>query len=186
MARPSKREQILEALQRCFYENGITATGVDSVAAAAGVSKRTLYNHFPTKDDLVLHYVEWREDRWRERLDARLSEVSSAADRILVYFDVYFESPTGGDFRGCGFIIAAAEIVDEDSPALAAIAASKERVRADIEDLLVETSHPRPAETATAVAALLEGACTIAGIKRDTKDLETFKRGALALVEAMR
>lgn len=184
MARPTKREQILEALQACFYEQGITATGVDAVAEAAGVSKRTLYNHFPTKDDLVLHYVLWREDRWRERLDQALAEAGTATDRILAYFDTYFDTPDGEDFRGCAFINAAAEIADEDSPVLEAIVASKDRVRTDIENLLVEAGHPSAHDTATIVAAILEGGCAVAGMKRDRSDLDALKRGALALIEA--
>src|SRR6266545_7273722 len=115
--RTNKREQIIDAARRCFYERGITATGVDTIAAAAGVSKRTLYNHFASKDDLVLAYIELREHRWRKILEERLEATADPIGRILVYFDAYFGLPYDEDFRGCAFINAAAEIPDSDSRA---------------------------------------------------------------------
>ena len=57
-ARPSER--ILAAADKLFYEQGIRAVGVDSIAAEAGVSKRTLYNYYPTKDDLIAAYLTAR------------------------------------------------------------------------------------------------------------------------------
>lgn len=180
MARPSKRAQILEAAQRCFYERGITATGVDAVAEAAGVSKRTLYNHFPSKDALLLSYVEWRDAEWRTRLERRLAEVSDPADQLLAYFDVYVELPVDG-YRGCAFINAAAEISDPHSPALAAIVASKEQVRRDVAGILEDLGHDHPEEPAAAIAALLEGSCVLGGIHRTQIDLAPLKAAACAL-----
>ena len=62
------REEILDAAERCFYGDGITATGVDALADHAGVSKRTLYNHFPTKQDilkdLMLSHMAELLDAW--------------------------------------------------------------------------------------------------------------------------
>src|SRR5919106_5621483 len=91
--RTNKRDQILDAACLCFYERGITATGVDTIAAAADVSKRTLYNHFRSKDDLVLAYIELRDRQWRRTLEARLEDVTAPVDRILAYFDSYFDLP---------------------------------------------------------------------------------------------
>ncbi|WCO67635.1 TetR/AcrR family transcriptional regulator [Iamia majanohamensis] len=183
MARPSKREDVLEAADHCFYEHGIAATGVDAIAEAAGVSKRTLYNHFPSKDDLLEHYLSWREERWRRRLDEALDGVEDPVDRILVYFDVYFASLEGDAFRGCAFINAAAELPD-DSPGLAVIVASKERVRADVAALLAEAGHPDPGPTSLAVATLLEGGCAVGGIRRSADQLPALKDAARALATA--
>ncbi len=183
MARPSKREDVLEAADRCFYEHGIAATGVDAIAEAAGVSKRTLYNHFPSKDDLLEHYLSWREDRWRARLARDLEDVADPVDRILVYFDVYFASLADDEFRGCAFINAAAEL-PADSPGLAVIVASKARVQDEIEALLAEAGNPDPAATALTVATLLEGGCAVAGVRRATDQLPTLKATARALATA--
>lgn len=182
--RANKRDQIIDAAQRCFYERGITATGVDTIAAEAGVSKRTLYNHFGSKDDLVLAYIELRERRWRTILDERLAAVADPVDRIMVYFDAYFDLPDGEDFRGCAFINAAAEISDSDSQALACLRASKERVRREIEALVREARIPDSEGVATALVLLLEGGIALYGVLHDRLGVETAKDAARKLLTA--
>jgi AcrR family transcriptional regulator len=180
--RANKRDQIIDAAQRCFYERGITATGVDTIAAAADVSKRTLYNHFASKDDLVLAYIELRERRWRKVLDERLDAVADPVDRIMVYFDAYFSVPDGEDFRGCAFINAAAEIPDADSQALACLRANKERVRREI-DALVHEARIRDSEAVAAtLVLLLEGGIALFGVLHDRLGVNTAKAAARKLL----
>jgi AcrR family transcriptional regulator len=180
--RANKRDQIIDAAQRCFYERGITATGVDTIAAAAGVSKRTLYNHFASKDDLVLAYIELREHRWRKVLDERLEAVADPVDRIMAYFDAYFSVPDGEDFRGCAFINAAAESPDSDSQVLAYLRAKKERVRREIDALVREARIPDPEVVAAALVLLLEGGIALFGILHDRQGVNTAKAAARKLL----
>ena len=180
--RRNKRDQIVEAASRCFYERGITATGVDTIAAAAGVSKRTLYNHFECKDDLVLAYVERREHRWRKALDERLDGVADPVDRVLVYFDAYFDLPDDEGFRGCAFINAAAEIPDPDSQALEFLRASKERVRREVGALVHEAAIPDADAVATTLALVLEGAIALSGVFHDRQGVEAAKAAARTLL----
>jgi AcrR family transcriptional regulator len=181
-ARPNKRDQILDAAQRCFYERGITATGVDTIAARAGVSKRTLYNHFASKDDIVLAYLDLRERRWRRILDERLADVTDPLDRILVYFDAYFDVPDDEDFRGCALINAAAEIPDPDSQALERLRTNKERVRREIEALVREAGIADPETVATALVLLLEGGIALFGLHRDQGGVRAAKDAARKLL----
>jgi len=182
MTRANKRDQIIDAAQRCFYQRGITATGVDTIAAAAGVSKRTLYNHFASKDDLVLAYIELREHRWRKVLDERLDAVADPLDRIMAYFDAYFDVPDGEDFRGCAFINAAAEIPDSDSQALAYLRAKKERVRREIDALVHEAKIPDPEVVAATLVLVLEGGIALSGVLHDRQWVNTAKNAARRLV----
>jgi AcrR family transcriptional regulator len=180
--RANKRDQIIDAAARCFYERGITATGVDTIAAAAGVSKRTLYNHFPCKDDLVLAYIELRERRWREVLEERLDTVADPIDRILVYFDVYFDLPADEDFRGCSFINAAAEIPDADSQALERLRACKERVRREIGELVRQARVVDPEAVTAALVLFLEGGIALFGVHHDRQGMKTAKAAARKLL----
>lgn len=180
--RANKRDQILDAACRCFYERGITATGVDTIAAAAGVSKRTLYNHFASKDDLVLAYIDLREARWRTDLEQRLETVASPIDRILLYFDAYFDLPNDESFRGCAYINAAAEIPDSDSRALEHLRANKERVRREIEALVREAGISDPDSVAAALVLLLEGGIALFGILHDRQGVEAAKAAARMLL----
>jgi AcrR family transcriptional regulator len=67
------RQRLLAAARELFYENSICATGVSAVAERAGVTKMTLYAHFPSKDQLVAAYLEDNDLRWREFLEEKLS-----------------------------------------------------------------------------------------------------------------
>lgn len=83
--RPSKREQLLDTAERLFYEEGFHATGIDRVVAEAGVARMTLYNHFPSKDELVRAVIERRQSRFfaeiREAMETRASD--SALDAVV-------------------------------------------------------------------------------------------------------
>src|SRR5438105_10580733 len=86
-------ERILAAADKLFYEQGIRAVGVDTIAAEAGVSKRTLYNHYPTKDDLIAAYLTARF-KHNEPSDA------PAREQIIGYFDYLRLAVATARFRG--------------------------------------------------------------------------------------
>lgn len=184
--RPNKRQQILDAAARCFYHRGITATGVDAIAAEAGVSKRTLYNHFPTKDDLVLAYVEWIELRWQATLDRWLAAVDDPSERVLAYFDAYFDTHDDEEFRGCSLINAAAEIADADSPVLALVQQRKRSVHEELTALVADAGVTEPAATANTLVLLLEGAIANYGVHRDRHGAVIAKDAARRLLRAGR
>src|SRR2546425_5673551 len=98
-------ERILAAADKLFYRQGIRAVGVDAVAAEAGVSKRTLYNYYPTKDDLIAAYLTARF-KHIEPSDA------PAREQILGYFDYLERVFAKARFRGCPYINAVAELSD--------------------------------------------------------------------------
>src|ERR1041384_4616719 len=104
------RERILETADRLFYEQGIRAVGVDTVAAEAGISKRTLYNYFPSKDDLIVAYLS------RRFRTVPLTGDPPAA-QILEQFDRLERAFASGRFRGCPFVNAVAELKEPDHEA---------------------------------------------------------------------
>lgn len=161
------RDRILDAAERCFYERGITATGVDALAEEAGISKRTLYNHFGGKDEVVTAYLERREQRWRDRLDEALTGVDGPIERIVAYVRTYCRNDDLGGERGCPFINAAAELPGSSHPGLAVIQGSVANVEDGITEILREAGVHRPAELAGRLVLVLEGAMSVAGIRRD-------------------
>lgn len=70
--------RVLEAAERLFYEHGIHAVGVDTIAAEAGVTKKTLYDRFGSKEQIVVEYLAGRDERWRELLAGRLAAAGRA------------------------------------------------------------------------------------------------------------
>src|SRR6201996_8061644 len=104
------RDRILKAADRLFYRHGLQAVGVDALAADLGISKKTLYRHFPSKDDLVIAYLK---GRFRP-----LPAISDRppAEQILRNFEWFARSLSlAEDYRGCAFLNALAELGDEDS-----------------------------------------------------------------------
>src|SRR5215831_4878525 len=101
------KERILQTTDRLFYLEGIRAIGVDTIAAEVGISKRTLYNHFPSKDALIAAYLE------RRFVHARPSD-KPPAEQILATFDSLERRFAAKDFRGCPFVNAVAELGPDD------------------------------------------------------------------------
>src|ERR671923_2051869 len=103
---PGARERILDAAYELFARRGIRAVGIDEVIDRAGVAKATLYRHFPSKDDLVLAFLERREERWTRGLveaEAR-RRGETPEEQLLAVFDVFDDWFRGQAFDTCAFI----------------------------------------------------------------------------------
>jgi AcrR family transcriptional regulator len=100
------RERILSAAYELFSRWGIQAVGVDLIIARSGVARQTLYRHFSSKEDLVLAFLERREDVWtKDWLQGGVQErASDPRDRLLAIFDLFDEWFHRPDFEGCSFI----------------------------------------------------------------------------------
>ena len=105
--------RVLDAASDLFYERGIHAVGVDTIVEAAGVTKKTLYDRFGSKEALVVAYLQHRDARWRSHLAAELARVPEPGpERVLAVFDAAISwSGTNGS-KGCSAINARAEIGD--------------------------------------------------------------------------
>ena len=129
--KPSMKERILETADRLFYLKGIRAIGVDTIAAEIGISKRTLYNHFPSKDALISAYLE-------RRFVQRPSSDKSPVEQILGVFDSLERRFASKDFRGCPFVNAVAEMGPRDKSVKKVAVAFKESRRRWFRDLLLQ------------------------------------------------
>lgn len=132
------RDRILETADRLFYADGIAAVGVDRIVRESGTAKQTLYNHFASKDDLVVAYLEGRSDRGLRRLRSALDEhrgvgVRERLDLVMAPVGV----PIDG-FRGCPFVNATAEYPDASHPVRRAVATHRRRFAGIVRDLLAE------------------------------------------------
>jgi len=104
MKKPSAaRDRILTTAHELFYRDGIRATGIDKVIAEAGVTKVTFYRHFPSKQDLILAYLDYRHRLWMDWFQGALLRHGD----VVAAMQEWFESP---DFRGCAFINAVGEM----------------------------------------------------------------------------
>src|SRR5437879_2207928 len=129
--KPSMKQRILETADRLFYLQGIRAVGVDTIAAEIGISKRTLYNHFPSKDALITAYLQ-------RRFVQPGASSKPPAEQILSTFDSLERRFAAKDFRGCPFVNAVAELGSEGKAVRKIAIAFKESRRLWFRDRLIE------------------------------------------------
>ncbi|RIX28665.1 TetR/AcrR family transcriptional regulator [Amnibacterium setariae] len=151
-------ERVVKTADRLFYANGIHATGVDTIADEANVSKASMYTYFRTKDDLVGAYVEGRSLAWRDHLTAQLDAADFSPEaKILMVFDLLGQWFTTDEFNGCPFINAEAEST-KDSPAHDANVSHRSWIRGLFADLSAQAGVTDPTATSTRLAMLYDGA----------------------------
>lgn len=156
------REHILGVAQRLFYWDGIRATGVDRLAAEAGVAPTALYRLFGSKDGVVAAYVQASADSYREWiLEKTAPSVGSPRERILGLFDATLEQVQPDLCRGCPFLMTLAEYPDASSQAHAIAVDTKRWVRERLRTLVAELREADGVndvdELADQLALLLEG-----------------------------
>ncbi|HZO25602.1 MAG TPA: TetR/AcrR family transcriptional regulator [Chloroflexota bacterium] len=154
---PSARERLLDAAGELFYRQGINAVGINAVIARADIAKATLYQHFASKDDLVLAFLARHHERWVAWFTARVEEAAEEPrDRLLAVFDVLAEW-FHGDFRGCAFVNTAVETPDPDSPIRQAIRRYKQDSREYLRGLAEAAGFEHPDQVADRLHLLVEG-----------------------------
>jgi AcrR family transcriptional regulator len=169
-------ERILETADRLFYGQG-TVIGVDTIAAEAGISKRTLYNHFPSKDALIVAYLQRR---------LRPIAVSEAppAQQILDDFDRLERAFGWEGFRGCAFVNAVAELKDPQHAANAVALEFKERRRQWFRALLEQGGAADPEGLSLQLLLLVDGAIAAALVRKDPTVARAAKAAARVLLQA--
>ena len=173
----SHAARILAAADRLFYTQGIRAVGVDAVAAAAGVSKRTLYNHFASKDDLVAAYLT-------ARFKPAPASDRPAREQIRRYFERIEAMVADGSFRGCPYVNAVTELGDPKHPAVRIAVQFKEERRQWYRALLERIGVRDPEALATQIQLLAEGAIATALVRGDPAAVRAARGAAEVLIDA--
>jgi AcrR family transcriptional regulator len=178
------RDRIIEAAARLFYSEGIRAVGVDRIAAEARVSKMTLYRHFPTKDDLVVAFLDQRDEPARAMLTAAIQVGDTPRDRLLAPFRVLERWFTSEGFRGCPFMNASLELADPGHPAHAVAERHKNATRDQFAVLARKAAIADPDALADELAILFDGAIAQAQMRDPRSVARAALAAATALVEA--
>ncbi|ATL87827.1 TetR/AcrR family transcriptional regulator [Streptomyces samsunensis] len=184
------RERLLAAAARRFYADGVTATGIDTITAEAGVAKMSLYNNFSSKADLVMAYLDARHEEWLALYASRLERAESARDGVLAVFDAYADHAAFAyerGFRGCGLLNAAAELPAGDE-GRTVVRRHKEEVERLLAGHLEELLPERPDDARTMaehLSFLLEGAMSRAGLEGDDSRLRHARAMAAALLDTL-
>jgi AcrR family transcriptional regulator len=168
------RERILETAYDLFAHNGIRAVGIGQIVEEAGVAKMSLYNSFASKEQLVLAFLDLREQRWtRGWLEAAIDDGDEVpATRPLALFDALDDWFHEDDFERCPFINTLLEVHDPSDPVAQAAVSHLETVRATIEERVAEAGIASPEKVAAQLQLLMMGAIVAAS----AGDLDAARR----------
>lgn len=182
----STRERIVSAASKLFYGEGIRNVSVDAVAEKAGVTKRTLYYHFASKDELVEAYLSERDQpnlaafrRWYEET------AGDAAAKVRGIFLNLAMRARHPKWKGCGFLRTSAELVNMPGhPAIKTGAAHKKRVEAWLAGVLEDSGIADASTLARQIVLLLDGSFAVVLLNRDPSYMETAGEAAFRLIRA--
>ncbi|MFI2509526.1 TetR/AcrR family transcriptional regulator [Streptomyces sp. NPDC018972] len=177
--------RVLEAAERLFYERGIHAVGVDLIAAEAGVTKKTLYDRFSSKEQIVVEYLAARDERWRAFLDLYLDAAGpKPAARVLAVFDASRAWAAEHGSKGCGMVNAHAEISGSAHPARSVITGQKQWMLALFTDLAGGITQEGAGRLGKTLMLLHEGALVAHGLDMFADPIGRAREEACAFLAA--
>lgn len=180
------RDRILSAAAKLFYTDGIRGVSVDAVAAKAGITKRTLYYHFRSKDDLVGAYLAARDQPNLALFRRWFSQAKGGtASKVRGVFQNLAASARHPKWRGCGFLRTTAELANMPGhPALRIGAAHKKNIEEWLRTTFEAAGARNPLALARQVMLLLDGSFAVVLLHRDPSYMETAGEAAFSLVSA--
>lgn len=130
------KQRIIDTASLLFHQQGYNSTGINQIISEANVAKASFYQHFRSKDDLCIAFLNARHEYWFAELTAYCSRSKSTKKRILNAFDFIHYMNEKEDFRGCSFLNILSEISKEQGAILSIIQAHKNDLRKFFENEL--------------------------------------------------
>ncbi|HJQ82915.1 MAG TPA: TetR/AcrR family transcriptional regulator [Candidatus Binatia bacterium] len=182
---PDTRDRLLDVAEDVFYREGFHAVGLDRILAEVGVTKTTFYNHFQSKEDLILGVLRVRDQWWRKIFAERLRERAGddPAAQLRAIFDVLDEFIAADAFNGCIFVNVAVEFPPAHEPAHRAAAEHKELMGALLRDLALRAGATDPIGLAEELALLMEGSYVTRQVTGNRAAAAIGRRAAALLIE---
>ncbi|MFC4032389.1 TetR/AcrR family transcriptional regulator [Streptomyces polygonati] len=176
------RERIVETAGELFTSRGINATGVDLICESAGVSKRSMYQRFASKDELVAVYLADMVESLRKEYLPDDEAVLTPVERILAVFAAAQRGSRDEYFRGCRLLNASAELADPEHPGRLIAAGGKLDIQAYFAEQAAEAGARDPGALAEHLAILFDGGFSYALVRRTTMPIGVLA-AARALIE---
>ncbi|MHC5544389.1 TetR/AcrR family transcriptional regulator, partial [Singulisphaera rosea] len=152
------RDRVLEVATDLFYREGIRAVGIDTIIARSGVAKMSLYRNFASKDELIVAFVERRNDlffEWWDRVMRR--DEGRPRDQLRNLIPATLKKVVRPDYRGCPFLNTTAEFPEASHPARVIIAAHKQEVRSRLMTLSDRSGAANPQSLTEQWIVLMDG-----------------------------
>lgn len=181
----STRENLVRTAHDLFYVEGFLAIGLDRILREVGVTKTTFYNHFESKDDLILAVLDWHDAWWKGAFSDMLRRHGGdkPRDRLLAIPDMLEELFAPAEFNGCIFINVAVQFPQPSDPAHQAAARHKQAMGEIIRELAAFAGADDPAAVANEVSLVLEGSYVTRQVNDNGDTTETVRRLIGSIVE---
>jgi AcrR family transcriptional regulator len=176
------RERLLETAARIFYAEGINSVGVNRIVEEAGVTLATFYRHFPSKQHLILAYLQSVHDDYASRAAAAQEAAEDPGDVLRSIGSNITAQLLEPGFRGCPFINAASEFEDPQGPIMRAVLAHRAWFYALVRDAFASAGHAQPDLAARHYVMLRDGATTAGHLGDPSQARDTFERALAGLL----
>jgi AcrR family transcriptional regulator len=181
------RKRILDTASSLFYQRGVRAVGVDLVVAEAAVAKTSLYRYFPTKDDLIVAFLEREDvDFWGLWDAVAAQHADDPAGELQAHMQWIGERLARSNYRGCPQINVAAEFAEQDHPARQVAQQHMVTLRARLQGIGERLGVPRPEQLAAQLAVLINGAFVSSGLLSGEEATPVLQQAVQALLAGAR
>lgn len=186
MKKSQRREHLLDTAIGLFCEHGYHGTGIDRILGEAGVSKKTLYTHFRSKEELILAALRKYDGLFRNDFMRQVDlQGKTPKEKLLAVFDVAESWFAQKKFFGCMFINVIGEYSQNDSPIRDISKQFKRSMREYIRELCIQAKAAEPDSLADQLALLLEGAIVTAQVSQQVDSARTAKEIARRLLDRL-
>jgi AcrR family transcriptional regulator len=173
------RDKILDVASRLFFEQGYNLTGINQIIEEAGIARGSLYNHFASKNDLLIAYVDKAQQERFTEMVAFVKPIRDPKKKLLGVFDYRIQRQQNIGFKGCQFMKICAEVKREDTEVINMVETHKEQLRNFIGSLVRQAGHKQVLSDelfTDMVFLLLEGSTTSIGFSRNVRNLKSARK----------
>jgi AcrR family transcriptional regulator len=180
-------DKIMNTADRLFYEQGFNLTGINQIIEEAAISKPSLYNHFRSKNDLLLAYLDQLYTKWFAGLDAFSENSDSPLDKVIALFDYRIHRQITSQYKGCAWNKIVNEVPPQEVKVFELVAKFKDDLKKRITDLVVQLNRPSDKllsdeELVEVIFSELESGVLMAHITKSHNSLENAKNIVRKLV----
>ncbi len=177
------RQRILDTASSLFYQRGVRAVGVDLVVLEAAVAKTSLYRYFPTKDDLIVAFLEREDiDFWTHWDNVAALHVDDATGELVAHMRWIAERLARSNYRGCPQINVAAEFAEQDHPARLVSQRHMQTLRSRLRTIAKRLNTPKPDQLAAQLAVLINGAFVSSALLKPEEASDVLRGSLMALL----
>jgi AcrR family transcriptional regulator len=152
------KEKLFQTAARLFYQHGYRAVGVDMIAAESGIGKMTLYRHYPSKDDLIVAFLQDSDKNFWIYFEQSTQGAPDPRAKLLAFFSALQNYVTSSECYGCPFINIAVEYPAAGYPGHQVALEHKQGVRLHFQQLASDAGAAQPEQLANALFLLMDGA----------------------------